>query len=67
MTNVKPDELGGLLFHIHTHDEGGKIIYYEEDLLPILKAMGLPDPKWGKNLTIKEYKKRKNEYPATKK
>lgn len=46
-------ELGALLFSIHDHvwdDEGFTdygIIYHEEDILKLLKKLGLPDPEWG--------------------
>lgn len=60
MEKITGEELGGLLFNIHKHiGKDGKIIYYEEDLLPILKAIGLPKPKWGDHLTITEFKKKR--------
>lgn len=35
----------------------GKLYYSEEDLLPILKALGLPAPKWKYSIRLKEWKK----------
>lgn len=63
---ITGEELAGLLFHIHHHDtkKGDKIIYYEDDLLPILKFLGLPSPKWGKAYTIEQLKElRKGKVP----
>ena len=63
---IIPEELGGLLFNIHQHDEKTeKIIYFEEDLLPILEAIGLPIPVWGKNLTLSEYIQNRLKRPYT--
>ena len=57
---VSPEDFAGLLFNIHHHDKKTEeIIYYEKDLLPILRAIGLPEPKWGKCLTLKEYSENK--------
>lgn len=54
-------DLGSLLFHIHEHDEKSeKIVYYEEDLLPMLEALGLPKPEWGGNLSLQEFIEKKN-------
>ena len=51
-------ELGALLFGIHHHDERTeKIIYFEEDLLPILLTAGLPEPQWGESMSLDEYNK----------
>ena len=51
------NELGALLFSIHHHDERSeKIIYFEEDLLPILLAAGLPKPQWGDSISLNEFK-----------
>jgi hypothetical protein len=55
-----PAELGGLLFTIHHHHpRNEKIFFYEDDLLPILTACGLPEPKWGKTLKLEDYLKDK--------
>lgn len=48
-------ELGALLSHIHQHDKKGKIIYYEDDLLKVLKAIGLPKPEWETSISVGEY------------
>jgi hypothetical protein len=41
-------------------DEASEEIYYsEKDLLPVLEALGLPAPIWGKSLSIEEWKKEK--------
>jgi len=58
MREVTAKELAGLLFNIHQHDsETGEIIYKEKDLLPILKALGLPEPEWGSCITLEEFTK----------
>lgn len=60
MENITGKELAGLLFSIHRHDsDTEEIIYKEEDLLPILKAIGLPEPEWGECLTLKQFLKLK--------
>ncbi len=51
-------ELGSLLFNIHHHKEDGRIIYLEDDLLPLLKAIGLPEPIWGENMTLEQFLKK---------
>ena len=62
MCHITPENLGGLLFNVHHHHpDNEKIIYYEDDILDILRVIGLPDPVWGKNLTLKKYKGIKNE------
>ena len=67
MTKTKTQEITGedvaaLLHQIHQHDEKTEeIIYYENDLLPVLKALGLPKPIWKDSMTIREWlKSRKN-------
>lgn len=56
---IHPDDLGGLLFYIHRHHPvTEEIIYTENELLPILKALGLPDPVWGATLSLEEYNER---------
>jgi hypothetical protein len=56
MSNISGKELGALLFAIHEHESAsGDIVYYEEDLLKVLKAIGLPDPEWGECLTVEEF------------
>ena len=55
-------ELGALLFGIHHHDERSeKIIYFEEDLLPILLAAGLPQPEWGGSMDLDQYSELESE------
>jgi hypothetical protein len=40
MSNISGKELGALLFAIHEHESAsGDIVYYEEDLLKVLKAI----------------------------
>lgn len=52
------EQLGGMLFSIHHHHpETEKIIYYEEDVVKLLKALGHPEPKFGNVLTIDDFKK----------
>ena len=64
MNEVTGKDLAALLFTIHTHDEATeKIVYFEEDLLPILEAIGLPKPIWEGSMTegsmtVKEFKKK---------
>lgn len=61
MESITGKELAGLLFSIHTHDKKTEeIIYKEKDLLPILKAIGLPEPEWGECLTLKQFLKNKS-------
>ena len=62
---VTGEDVGALLFGIHHHypsdeehiskKDSEKIFYFEEDLLPILKALGLPEPIWGKSKTLDEF------------
>lgn len=63
---INGEDVAALLHHIHDHHpgedgvgNGGKIIYFEEDLLPVLKALGLPEPIWKKSLSIKQWLKTK--------
>lgn len=67
LSQITGEQLGGLLFGIHQHDDrrGGKIFYYEKDLLKILKFAGLPAPEWGKSYTIKELKNDKRRESRT--
>lgn len=52
------EKIGGMLFSIHHHHpETEKIIYYEEDIVKLLKALGHPEPKFGNVLSIKDFKK----------
>lgn len=60
MVDLTGKEFAALLFAIHEHDEATeKIVYFEEDLLPILKYIGLPEPEWGESITLKEFKKKR--------
>lgn len=53
-------DVAALLHGIHEHDEKTEeIIYYEKQLLPVLKALGLPEPKWELSMSVKELKKYK--------
>lgn len=36
--------------------DGGDIIYKEDDLIEVLKVLGLPEPKWGLCITVDKYK-----------
>lgn len=61
---ITGEDVAALLHHIHEHYPGedgkglgGKIIYFEEDILPVLKALGLPSPIWGKSISIKNWEK----------
>lgn len=36
-------------------EHGEKIFYFEEDLLPILKAIGVPEPIWGESKTLDDF------------
>lgn len=59
---VKPEELGGMLFTIHTHAnlvKGEQIIYKEADIIKLLEALGHPKPIFGTVLTIEEYESEK--------
>lgn len=58
MKKITGEELGALLFAIHDHHpETEEIIYNKKDLFPILKAIGLPEPIFGKSMKLKEYLK----------
>lgn len=53
-------DVAALLHGIHRHDEKTEeIIYREKDILPVLKALGLPDPKWELSMSVKQWKKYK--------
>lgn len=62
---VTGHDVGALLFGIHEHyptckremskEHGEKIFYFEEDLLPILKAIGVPEPIWGESKTLDDF------------
>ena len=59
---VTGEDLASLLFHIHSHDlKTEEIIYYEKDLLPILKALGLPKPIWGDDISVKKWLKNRKD------
>lgn len=59
MISITGKEFAALLFGIHEHDEKTeKIIYYEEDILPILEFLGLPKPEWGESITLEKFKKK---------
>lgn len=68
--HIKPSstEVAARLFGIHHHLEESKKIYYlEEELLPILKLLGLPDPDRGALTVdiIQQYKEdQSNKSPA---
>lgn len=60
---ITGEELGALLFGIHTHvgsftkgDLDTKV-YREDDLIRLLKAIGLPEPVWGRVMSIEQYLK----------
>ena len=56
--NVTPEDLGGLLFGIHNHHpENEKVIYYEEDIINLLKLFKFPEPVWGKVIKLEDYGK----------
>lgn len=59
---ITGEDVAALLHNIHFHypDGGifaGKIFYFEEDLLPVLEALGLPAPVWKKSMSVEEWKK----------
>lgn len=57
---INGKDVAALLHGIHRHDEETEeIVYYEKDLLPVLKALGLPKPEWAMSLSIKQWKKYK--------
>jgi hypothetical protein len=52
------EQIGGMLFTIHQHHpETDEIIYYESDIIKLLKALGHPEPKFGHILEIEDFKK----------
>ena len=74
---ITGEDVGALLHWIHAHypekekghklhidtASGGKIIFFEEDLIPVLEALGLPKPVWKHSMSIatwKRLKKREN-------
>lgn len=58
--SITGKDVAALLHRIHEHDpKTGKIIYYEENLLPVLQQLGLPAPEWGLSTNIKEWRKYK--------
>ncbi len=58
MKKITGEDVAALLHNIHEHDsKTEEIIYYEKDLLPVLKALGLPKPKWKKSLSIEDWRK----------
>lgn len=66
MNKITGKELGGLLFGIHHHinedgvetgNQRARIIYYEEDILKLLEALGLPKVEWGECIDVDEFKK----------
>lgn len=67
---ISAEDLGGLLFGIHDHAGnfavlGGEmgdhvidpnaVIYREEDIISLLRALGFPEPVWGKIIKIEDY------------
>lgn len=63
---ISGEDVAALLHHIHEHypgedgiENGGKIIYFEDDLLPILEALGLPKPEWKRSISLKKWLKSK--------
>lgn len=52
---ISAEDLGGLLFSIHHHDEEGDLIYREDDVIALLKKLGFPEPIWGKSINIDDY------------
>jgi hypothetical protein len=71
LRRISAEDLGGMLsgIHAHTDDEHGYIIYYEADVIRLLKKLGHPAPKWGISLEIGAYrfKPAKNTVPVNKK
>ena len=69
--NNKPitgEDVAALLHGIQTivgeefhYLEDGDIVFKEKDLLPVLGALGLPAPIWGKSMSIKEWKKSRDD------
>lgn len=39
-------QVASILHSIHKHDLRGRKLYYEKDLLLVLKKLGLPKPEW---------------------
>ncbi len=54
---ITGEEIGGLLFNIHTHMDNGEIVYKEKDIIKLLTKLGLPEPIWGGNIDINKFKK----------
>lgn len=58
---ISAENLGGLLFGIHSHAEiendidPEQIVYREEDIIKLLKKLGFPEPVWGKSIDIDSY------------
>lgn len=53
-------DVAALLSGIHDHHpKTGEIIYHEKDLIPVLKALGLPEPIWEQSMSIKQWEKKK--------
>lgn len=61
---ISGEDVGALLHGIHRHIEtepmSSEIMYSEKDLLPVLEALGLPKPVWGKSLKLDEWKRQRN-------
>lgn len=60
MVNITPEDLGGLLFGIHSHAEHeqynpGQIVYREDDIIKLLVKLGFPEPVWGKSIDLDEF------------
>lgn len=57
---ITGEELGGLLSNIHSHiehkDGTDDIVYYEKDILYLLKKLGMPKPIWKIDIDIKKFK-----------
>ena len=61
---ITGEDVASLLHGIHEHDikrskYTEKIIYFEEDLLPVLEALGLPKPIWKESMSVKEWEKQR--------
>lgn len=55
-----PKELGGMLFSIHQHHpQTEEIIYFEKDIIHLLKILGHPKVEWGENINIEDFKQSK--------
>lgn len=56
------EEIGGLLFGIHEHNEKtGEIIYYEKDIIKLLVILGRPKPVWGESIDLNKFKMKNND------